>query len=111
TINEDRTKKYDRFRGRIIFPIFNSSGKVIAFGGRIMGNEDGPKYLNSPETDLFKKGYTLYGFNFAKERADKEQKIMAVEGYMDVIAVHESGFYYAVAPHGTALTENHLKMV
>ena len=113
TSNEDGSKKYDRFRGRIIFPIFNSTGKVIAFGGRTMAKdkEQGPKYLNSPETDLFKKGFTLYGFNFAKDRAYKEQKIMAVEGYMDVIALHQAGFEYAVAPLGTALTENHIKIM
>lgn len=112
TTNEEGTKRYDRFRGRIIFPIFSSSGKVIAFGGRIMGNDKGvAKYLNSPETDLFKKGYTLYGFNFAKDVAYKQQKIMAVEGYMDVIALHQAGFKYAVAPLGTALTENHIKQM
>ncbi len=108
--NEDNTRHYDRFRDRIIFPIFSAYGKVIAFGGRIMNKEaSGPKYLNSPETDLFKKGYTLYGFNYAKDRAYKEEKIIAVEGYMDVIALHQAGFNYAVAPLGTALTENHLK--
>jgi DNA primase len=113
TSNEDGSKKYDRFRNRIIFPIFNSTGKVIAFGGRTMApdKEQGPKYLNSPETDLFKKGFTLYGFNFAKDRAYKEQKIMAVEGYMDVIALHQAGFEYAVAPLGTALTENHIRIM
>ncbi len=112
TTNEEGTKRYDRFRGRIIFPIFSSHGKVIAFGGRIMGNEkEVAKYLNSPETDLFKKGYTLYGFNFAKDMAYKQQKIMAVEGYMDVIALHQAGFEYAVAPLGTALTENHIQLM
>ncbi len=112
TTNDDGTKRYDRFRGRIIFPIFSSTGKVIAFGGRIMGDDKGvAKYLNSPETDLFKKGYTLYGFNFAKDMAYKQQKIMAVEGYMDVIALHQAGFEYTVAPLGTALTENHIKQL
>jgi len=112
TSNEDGSKKYDRFRGRIIFPIFSSHGKVIAFGGRIMGSDKGvAKYLNSPETDLFKKGYTLYGFNFAKDMSYKQQKIMVVEGYMDVIALHQAGFEYTVAPLGTALTENHIRQL
>ena len=108
--NENGSKKYDKFRNRIIFPIFDTGGKVIAFGGRIMdSNSKAPKYLNSPETDLFKKSYTLYAFNFAKDRAYKESKIIAVEGYMDVIMLHQAGFNYAVAPLGTALTENHIR--
>lgn len=112
TTNEDGSKKYDRFRGRVMFPIFNNTGKVIAFGGRIMKkDEKAAKYINSPETDLFQKSYSLYGFNFAKDRAYKEQKIIAVEGYMDVIALHQSGFNYAVAPLGTALTETHIKQL
>jgi DNA primase len=112
TTNEDGSKKYDRFRGRVMFPIFNNSGKVIAFGGRIMKkDEKAAKYINSPETDLFQKSYSLYGFNFAKDRAYKEQKIIAVEGYMDVIALHQAGFNYAVAPLGTALTETHIKQL
>ena len=112
TTNEDGSKKYDRFRGRVMFPIFNNTGKVIAFGGRIMKkDEKAAKYINSPETDLFQKSYSLYGFNFAKDRAYKEQKIIAVEGYMDVIALHQAGFNYAVAPLGTALTETHIKQL
>lgn len=110
--SEESNRTYDRFRNRIIYPIFSSYGKVIAFGGRTMEKDSkGAKYLNSPETDLFKKGYTLYGFNFAKDAAYKQQKIMAVEGYMDVIALHQAGFEYAVAPLGTALTENHMKQL
>jgi DNA primase len=112
TSNENNTKKYDRFRNRIIFPIFSSTGKVIAFGGRIMGNsKELAKYINSPETDLFKKGYTLYGFNFAKDMAYKTSQIIAVEGYMDVIALQQAGFENTVAPLGTALTENHIKLL
>lgn len=112
TTNEDGSKKYDRFRGRVMFPIFNNSGKVIAFGGRIMKKDErAAKYINSPETDLFQKSYSLYGFNFAKDRAFKEQKIIAVEGYMDVIALHQAGFNYAVAPLGTALTETHIQQL
>lgn len=101
---------YDRFRGRIIFPIFDSGGKVIAFGGRILdNNKEVAKYLNSPETDLFKKSYVLYGYNFARDKAYKKEQIIIVEGYMDVIAMHQAGFDNTVAPLGTAVTEFHLQ--
>ena len=101
---------YDRFRARVIFPIMDSKGKVIAFGGRILG-EGQPKYLNSPETELFHKGHVLYAFHLARERAHKKNAIVAVEGYMDVIALHQAGITNAVAPLGTALTEHHLKLL
>lgn len=110
--NESGTKTYDRFRNRIIFPIFDSRNNPIAFGGRIITDDkNAPKYLNSPETDLFKKGYILYGYNFARDEAYKKSQIIAVEGYMDVIALHQAGFKNTVAPLGTAVTENHIKQL
>ncbi len=108
--SEDKSQTYDRFRGRIIFPIFDSQNKVIAFGGRIIDKNDNvAKYLNSPETELFKKSYVLYGYNFARDKAYKKEQIIIVEGYMDVIAMHQAGFENTVAPLGTAVTEFHLE--
>lgn len=101
---------YDRFRERIIYPILDTSDRIIAFGGRIFKDGE-PKYLNSPETPLFSKTKTLYGMNIARRAASKLDKIMVVEGYMDVIAVQEAGFENAVATLGTALTEEHVKII
>ncbi|RDJ11542.1 DNA primase [Rhizobium grahamii] len=105
---------YDRFRDRIMFPILSSREKVIAFGGRAMSPDAPAKYLNSNETELFHKGNVLY--NFARARratqgASGEGTIIAVEGYMDVIALHQAGVENAVAPLGTALTENQLELL
>ncbi|KQV64454.1 DNA primase [Rhizobium sp. Root1220] len=105
---------YDRFRDRIMFPIPSSREKVIAFGGRAMSPDAPAKYLNSNETELFHKGNVLY--NFARARratqgANGESTIIAVEGYMDVIALHQAGIENAVAPLGTALTENQLELL
>ncbi len=95
---------YDYFRNRVIFPIGDRRGRMIAFGGRVM--DDGqPKYLNSPETPLFNKGRNLYGWALARIAAAKDPSAIVVEGYMDVIALHRAGFATAVAPLGTALTE------
>ncbi|MBC8240088.1 MAG: DNA primase [Alphaproteobacteria bacterium] len=99
---------YDRFRGRVIFPIMNRQGHVIAFGGRILGDGE-PKYLNSPETPIFHKGQVLYGLGQALGPARKSGHMIVTEGYMDVIAMHMAGFHEAVAPLGTALTEDHLR--
>ncbi len=108
---EDRNKKsYDRFHNRIIYPIMDYRGKVIAFGGRILG-EGQPKYLNSPETDLFHKSNVLYGFDLARQAAYDAQNIIAVEGYMDVIAMYEAGIKNVVAPLGTALTQEHIQLM
>jgi DNA primase len=97
-------ESYDYFRNRVIFPIGDRRGRVIAFGGRVM--DDGqPKYLNSPETPLFQKGRNLYGWALARVAAGKDPSAIVVEGYMDVIALHRAGFATAVAPLGTALTE------
>lgn len=98
---------YDTFRDRIIFPIFDLQGDIVAFGGRVMDDSE-PKYLNSPDTLLFKKGETLYGLNLAKEGIRKKDYAIIVEGYFDVIACHQYGFNNAVAPLGTALTSGHL---
>jgi DNA primase len=99
---------YDRFRGRVMFPITDRKGRVIAFGGRIMGDGQ-PKYLNSPDTPLFHKGRVLYGLAQARTRARDTGQVLVAEGYMDVIALHCAGFDYAVAPLGTALTETQIE--
>ena len=98
---------YDRFRDRIMFPIRDSRGRVIAFGGRVMGDEK-PKYLNSPETPLFHKGKELYGLYEARQSLREIKRLLVVEGYMDVIALAQFGIPYAVATLGTALTEDHI---
>ena len=105
---DDGGTPYDRFRGRIIFPICDRRGRVVAFGGRALGDRQ-PKYLNSPETPLFAKGSLLYGHHLAAPAARKANRVIAVEGYMDVIALHQAGIVEAVAPLGTALTEQQLE--
>jgi DNA primase len=105
---------YDRFRDRIMFPILSSREKVIAFGGRAMSPDAPAKYLNSNETELFHKGNVLYNFSRARKAmggADGAGTIIAVEGYMDVIALHQAGIENAVAPLGTALTENQMALL
>ena len=104
---EDNREPYDRFRGRVMFPINDRRGRAIAFGGRVMGVGE-PKYLNSPETPLFHKGANLYCLDRARQAATKDQPVIVAEGYMDVIALHGAGFTGAVAPLGTALTEGQL---
>ncbi|TDQ83390.1 DNA primase [Dongia mobilis] len=108
--NDETGRIYDRFRGRVMFPIMDAKGRVIAFGGRALGDEK-PKYLNSPETPLFHKGRTLYNLNQAQKPARDRNEIIVVEGYMDVIALAEGGFPHAVAPLGTALTEDHIQLL
>jgi len=102
---------YDVFRGRIMFPIHDPRGRVIAFGGRAMDPNDNAKYLNSPETELFDKSRTLYNFGPAREAAGKGQPLIVAEGYMDVIALAQAGFGAAVAPLGTAVTEAQLALM
>lgn len=102
---------YDRFRGRIIFPIRDARGRGIALGGRAMAADARAKYLNSPETELFDKGRSLYNHGPAREAAGKGQPLIVAEGYMDVIALSEAGFTATVAPLGTAITENQLQMM
>ncbi len=101
---------YDRFRGRVMFPIFTNSGDVAAFGGRIIGNEE-PKYLNSPESEIFKKGNILYGLNIARSHIKELKRAIVVEGYLDVIGCHQNGIKNVVAPLGTALTLNQLRIL
>ena len=95
---------YDRFRNRLMFPIHNESGKIIGFGGRALAAEDEPKYLNSPETPIYKKSYVLYNLHRAKEAIRKDDRVILVEGYMDAIGVTAAGFRGVVASCGTALT-------
>ncbi|MEE9318499.1 MAG: DNA primase [Rhodospirillales bacterium] len=111
---------YDRFRGRVMFPITDHRDRVIAFGGRILesppagpetGKSAAPKYLNSPETALFQKGRVLYGQKLASGPARKAGIVIVTEGYTDVIALHQAGFEYAVAPLGTALTEDQIRLL
>ncbi|MEP2920049.1 MAG: DNA primase [Sulfitobacter sp.] len=104
-------KPYDTFRGRIMYPIRDARGRAIAFGGRAMDPDDKAKYLNSPETELFDKGRSLYNVKDARVAAGKGQPLLVAEGYMDVIALSEAGFGASVAPLGTAITENQLMML
>lgn len=106
--NAENGKRYDRFRDRVMFPIRDSRGRVIAFGGRVLG-DDKPKYLNSPETPVFHKGQELYGLYEARQANRDLDEIMVVEGYMDVIALAQQGLRNAVATLGTATSEEHLK--
>jgi DNA primase len=107
---EEGGDSFDRFRGRVMFPIADRRGRVIAFGGRIMGDGQ-PKYLNSPDTPLFHKGHNLYGWALAREEAAKTGTVLVAEGYMDVIALHQAGFGNAVAPLGTAVTEEQIELM
>jgi DNA primase len=109
-IIEQDGKRYDRFRDRIIFPIHDSRGRVIGFGGRILG-DDKPKYLNSPETPLFHKGRELYGLFEARKAGSKLQRLLVVEGYMDVVALAQFGIDNTVATLGTATTQEHLELI
>lgn len=100
---------YDRFRNRIMLPIFDVQGRVIGFAGRALGESGQPKYLNSPETELFNKSQVVYGLNFARDAIAKADQVLVVEGYFDVIALHQAGVAYAVAAMGTALTPHQVK--
>ena len=106
----DDKEPYDRFRGRLMIPIRDARGRVIAFGGRILGDGE-PKYLNSPDTPLFDKGRVLYNIDKASPASRKTNRIIVVEGYMDVIALAEAGIADALAPLGTALTEAQLGLI
>jgi DNA primase len=105
---DDGKPSYDRFRGRLMIPIRDPRGRVIAFGGRILGPGE-PKYLNSPETPLFDKGRTLYNLDLASPASRAAGRVIVVEGYMDVIGLDRAGIREAVAPNGTALTEAQLE--
>ncbi|NKI16615.1 DNA primase [Spongiibacter sp. KMU-166] len=109
-IENDDGKLYDRFRERIMFPIRDNRGRVVAFGGRVLG-DDKPKYLNSPETDIFHKGRELYGLYEARQFYRKLERVIVVEGYMDVVALAQHGIRCAVATLGTASNSDHLRTV
>lgn len=102
---------YDWFRDRVMFPIPNSRGRIIAFGGRALRSDVPAKYMNSPETELFHKSNVLYNFAQARRPVQDKGQVIAAEGYMDVIALHQAGFENAVAPLGTALTENQMELL
>lgn len=111
-VKRENGNTYDRFRGRVIFPVHNLSGKVIAFGARMLGKEkDQPKYINSPETDIYHKSNVLYGMFQAKNEIRKHDFCYLVEGYTDVISLHQSGIENVVASSGTALTEEQIKLM
>ena len=101
---------YDRFRSRLMFPILDLRKRVVAFGGRILG-EGTPKYLNSPETPLFKKGQTLFAMDAAREAAGVHQTLIIVEGYFDAVALHQAGIRHVAATLGTALTSDHITVI
>lgn len=107
----ERGTPYDRFRDRVMFPIQDRRGRVIAFGGRVLGKADGPKYLNSPETALFHKGRELFGLWQVRQAQQKIARMIVVEGYMDVIALHQHGLPQAVATLGTATTREHAEIL
>lgn len=108
--SKERGTKYDRFRHRIIFPIFDMKGRCVAFGGRVMG-PDKPKYINSPETSLYHKGDILYGLHGNQEAIQRAGQVLVVEGYMDLIALANHGINHVVATLGTALTHTHLRLI
>ncbi len=108
TVRKDDGRCYDRFRNRIMFPIRDRRGRVIAFGGRVIDKDDTPKYLNSPESPLFHKGRELYGLYEARQAQRSIKRLLVVEGYMDVVALAQHDIRYAVATLGTALTNDHL---
>ncbi len=108
--SQGKSGVYDKFRDRIMFPIHDRRGRVIAFGGRALG-EDGPKYLNSPETELFHKGRELYGLHLARKSQAKLERVLVVEGYMDVVALAQFGIHNSVATLGTATTGEHAELL
>lgn len=109
-VTGDANQRYDRFRDRIMFPIHSTKGQVIGFGGRVIGQGE-PKYLNSPETVLFQKGQQLYGLYQARRAIRDANKVVVVEGYMDVLALAQHGIGYAVATLGTATTAMHVQLL
>ncbi len=110
SVNKEKGTKYDRFRNRVMFPVFDYQGRVIGFGGRVL-DDSKPKYLNSPETLVFQKGTNLYGLNFALKHNLNERYFIIVEGYMDLISLHQYGITNVVASLGTALTINQARLL
>jgi len=109
-VSNDKGRSYDRFRERVMFPIRDKRGRVIGFGGRVLGNET-PKYLNSPETPIFHKGRQLYGLYEAQKNHPQPARLLVVEGYMDVVALAQFGIDYAVASLGTSTTAEHIQLL
>lgn len=109
-ISKSKDRYFDKFRSRVIFPIMNTSGKVIGFGGRIVGDGE-PKYLNSQESGVFQKKYNLYGLNLTGKDVRNEDSIVLVEGYMDVVSLYQHGIRNVSASLGTALTENQARLI
>jgi DNA primase len=107
----DKGHVYDKFRDRVVFPIHDRRGRVIAFGGRVLAKDDGPKYLNSPETALFHKGRELYGLWQVRQANQRIERLIVVEGYMDVVALFQHGVTQAVATLGTATTPDHAELL
>ncbi len=110
-VRKEGGKKYDRFRGRVIFPIHNVSGKVVAFGARTLKKDDKPKYLNSPETEVYHKSKVLYGLYQARQAIRQQDNCYLVEGYTDVISLHQSDIENVVASSGTSLTADQVKLI
>ena len=111
TVHEDDNKVFDRFRHRIMIPIRDENGKMSGFGARIVDPNDIPKFLNSPETPIFSKGHLLYGLDRARKPIRIADQAVIVEGYLDVIALHQAGYENVVSPMGTALTEDQLRLL
>ncbi len=111
--SEKASEPYDRFRNRIVFPILSTSGRVLGFGGRILGEagEGAPKYLNSPESPIYHKSEVLYGLNWAKHAIRREEAALVVEGYMDAVALAAAGLEHVVAPLGTSMTDQQARLL
>jgi DNA primase len=108
----DRSKEpYDTFRGRVVFPIEDLTGRVVAFGGRVIDPDGTPKYLNSPESPIYHKGHVLYGLSWAKNNIRRQSSALIVEGYMDVVSLAAAGIENAVAPLGTSMTEDQARLI
>lgn len=110
-VQKESGTTYDRFRNRVMIPIHDRRGRVIAFGGRVLSADDQPKYMNSPQTPIFDKGQVLFGYHLASRAIREADEAVIVEGYMDVMIPHQAGFANIVAPMGTALSEAHLKLL
>jgi len=110
-VERDGGGTFDRFRNRLMIPICDRRGRVIAFGGRVLNPDDQPKYMNSPQTTLFDKSNVLYGYHLANQAIREADAAIIVEGYMDVMIPHQAGYQNVVAPMGTALTEGHLQQL
>jgi len=111
TVISENQSIIDRFRGRVMFPVHTLSGKIVAFGGRILKNEKTAKYINSPESEIYHKGNELYGIFFARQAIVKQDRCFLVEGYTDVISMHQAGIENVVASSGTALTQGQIRLI